>query len=296
MSSVYGRRGLQSVVALTQAPLGGMTLGEVGAAIAAPLTSAQRAVATLVRDGLVLEEGAERERRFSLDRNHPASGGLVEFALRMLEPREALDILFRANQGVLYAGRNGEGYVAVLSTFAEPPEVATLASAVETVTGGRARAPSVQLMERWQLTEELLNDSTFRQRGQHLEAVKGSAERVFRDPRNHGSEDAPRLGRLHPTLPTPSRQFLARLAREHGLRRIAFFGSSVRSDFRPESDVDVMVEPKLGRRLGLRELREIRREFENRLGRDVDVVTAGSLRPDFLSRVEEEGVVLYGRS
>lgn len=39
-----------------------------------------------------------------------------------------------------------------------------------------------------------------------------------------------------------SREALAAFCREHGIRRLSVFGSALREDFGPESDVDVLVE------------------------------------------------------
>lgn len=50
-----------------------------------------------------------------------------------------------------------------------------------------------------------------------------------------------------------TRQRLRALAREYGLRRILAFGSATRADFRPDSDIDLLVEPVPGHHLGLDE-------------------------------------------
>ena len=41
---------------------------------------------------------------------------------------------------------------------------------------------------------------------------------------------------------TVSRDALAAFCREHGIKRLAVFGSALRDDFGPDSDVDVLVE------------------------------------------------------
>ena len=47
------------------------------------------------------------------------------------------------------------------------------------------------------------------------------------------------------------RDMLASFCREHGIRRLAVFGSALRDDFGPDSDVDVLVEFEPGRVPGL---------------------------------------------
>jgi uncharacterized protein len=45
---------------------------------------------------------------------------------------------------------------------------------------------------------------------------------------------------------------IAESCRRHHIRRLALFGSVLRDDFRPESDIDVLVEFEEGTRVGLR--------------------------------------------
>jgi hypothetical protein len=68
------------------------------------------------------------------------------------------------------------------------------------------------------------------------------------------------------------RQRLAAFCRKHGIRRLAFFGSVLRDDFGPESDVDVLVEFDQGYTPGL-EFFSLPDELRKILGRDVDLLT-----------------------
>jgi len=69
------------------------------------------------------------------------------------------------------------------------------------------------------------------------------------------------------------------LCRRRHIRRLALFGSVLRKDFRPESDVDVLVEFEPGRTPGF-EFVSIQDELSALLGnRKVDLVS-----PKFLNR------------
>ncbi len=46
------------------------------------------------------------------------------------------------------------------------------------------------------------------------------------------------------------RERIAVFCRENGIRRLALFGSILRDDFRPDSDIDVLVEFQTGGRVG----------------------------------------------
>lgn len=85
---------------------------------------------------------------------------------------------------------------------------------------------------------------------------------------------------------------IADFCRKHGIRKIAFFGSVLRDDFMPESDVDVLVEFKPGHTPGLAFF-TMQRELSEILGRKVDLNTAGDLSPYFRDEVLSEAQVLY---
>ncbi len=294
MAILHGQRATESVVALSQS-IGGLTLAELSLVIGGALSSAQRAVQSLAVENLVTDRRVKSQRRYVINRQHPAGDALEAFALRVLPQERALDLVVRANPAVQFAGRDHDGYLVVLSPFAVTEDVATLSASVTAVNGSHAAVTPVELLERRDVEDQSMTGNGLRQRGLRMAQIKGSAMRVFPDPHVHGSFDAPRLGRLHPSLPTPSRRSIERLARKHGLSRITAFGSAVRSDFRPDSDVDLMIEPKAETRLRVGDLLEIQRELENQLDRDVDVVNARAMLTEPLHRARQEGVVLYRR-
>ena len=65
---------------------------------------------------------------------------------------------------------------------------------------------------------------------------------------------------------------LAEFCRHNHIRRLALFGSVLRDDFRPNSDVDVLVEFEPGQTPGLRFF-DMEIELSEMLGRKVDLVT-----------------------
>jgi len=80
--------------------------------------------------------------------------------------------------------------------------------------------------------------------------------------------------------------------RTNGIRRLALFGSVIRDDFRPESDIDVLVEFQPGVRVGLAFIR-IQDELSTVLGHQVDLHTPGSLSKYFRDQVLREAETLY---
>ncbi len=80
--------------------------------------------------------------------------------------------------------------------------------------------------------------------------------------------------------------------RRHHIRSLALFGSVLRDDFRPDSDVDVLVEFEPGRTPGL-DFFGMEIELSEILGRKVDLNTPGFLSRHFRDRVLAEAEVQY---
>lgn len=81
---------------------------------------------------------------------------------------------------------------------------------------------------------------------------------------------------------------LRRFCRLNRVRSLALFGSALRPDFGPESDVDLLVEFETGASPGLMRLAAMEEELGSLLGRRVDLVTPGSLSPYFRAEVLAE--------
>lgn len=294
MVTTYGERTGEAVMVLTQHPEGSR-LQEVADALNAPLSSAQRAIGSLLESGMVVTNG-ERPLRYTGNPEHPAADALVELSLRTAPVERAMDVVLRANRAVQFAGLDADGYLVVLSPFAEAVDVARLTSTLTRINRSRVDAIAFEILEREDVRRALLESPTLRERGLRMTEVKGSAIRTFRDPHQHGSFDATRLGRLHPSLPRVSRQALTKLATDHGLARVIAFGSSVRQDFRPDSDVDIMIETMPGSRPRISNLIDVRQRLEELLDRDVDLVNARVMNEGALRRARQEGVILFERT
>ncbi len=85
---------------------------------------------------------------------------------------------------------------------------------------------------------------------------------------------------------------LAEFCRKNGVRRLAIFGSALREDFRPDSDIDVLVEFELGRTPGLRFF-EMQDDLSRLFGRTVDLHTPASLSRYFRNQVLAEAEDQY---
>jgi len=88
------------------------------------------------------------------------------------------------------------------------------------------------------------------------------------------------------------KETLADFCRRNHIRRLAFFGSVLRDDFTPESDVDVLVEFEPGHVPGLAFI-SMQDELSALIGRNVDLNTPACLSPYFRKEVLDEREVLY---
>jgi hypothetical protein len=85
---------------------------------------------------------------------------------------------------------------------------------------------------------------------------------------------------------------LAAFCERNAIRKLSLFGSVLRDDFGPDSDIDVLVEFEPGARIGLRFF-TIERELAAMLGRKVDLNTVGFLSKYFRDEVLAEAVIQY---
>ena len=85
---------------------------------------------------------------------------------------------------------------------------------------------------------------------------------------------------------------LAEFCRKNHIRKLAFFGSVLRDDFSPSSDIDVLVEFEKGKTPGLAFF-GMQTELEKILRRKVDLNTPGFLSKYFRDQVIREAQVQY---
>jgi predicted nucleotidyltransferase len=78
---------------------------------------------------------------------------------------------------------------------------------------------------------------------------------------------------------------IAEFCRHHRIRQLALFGSVLRDDFRPDSDVDVLVSFEPSARVGLITLAGMEIELSRILGRRAEMHTDKGLNPQFRDEV-----------
>lgn len=86
---------------------------------------------------------------------------------------------------------------------------------------------------------------------------------------------------------------LDRFCQREGITRLAVFGSCLRGDARPDSDLDLLVEFEPDRSIGLLTLARLARELSGLLGRPVDLRTRDDLSRYFRDQVVREARVIF---
>ena len=86
---------------------------------------------------------------------------------------------------------------------------------------------------------------------------------------------------------------IAEYCKRNQVRRLSLFGSVLREDFGPDSDVDILVEFEPGTRIGLIRLSGLEIELGNIVGRKVDLNTPGFLSKYYRDQILTEADVQY---
>lgn len=87
------------------------------------------------------------------------------------------------------------------------------------------------------------------------------------------------------------REKIVSILRRQGVKMIAIFGSYVRDDAGPKSDIDILVE--FSGRKSLLDIVGIEQELSEALGIKVDLLTEKSISPYLIDRIKKEMAVIY---
>ncbi|MEW5728364.1 MAG: nucleotidyltransferase family protein [Pseudomonadota bacterium] len=79
-----------------------------------------------------------------------------------------------------------------------------------------------------------------------------------------------------------------------GVRSASLFGSVVRDEAKPMSDIDLMIEFLPGHPGGLFRYVELKHALEGLLGRPVDLITKNNIRPRLKARILKECLPVFG--
>jgi uncharacterized protein len=86
---------------------------------------------------------------------------------------------------------------------------------------------------------------------------------------------------------------IAEICRRHHVRELSLFGSAVRGEMRPDSDIDLLVDYLPDARPSLFDLIRMTNELSDLLGRKVDLGVRRALKPRYRDRILAEAQVIY---
>ena len=101
---------------------------------------------------------------------------------------------------------------------------------------------------------------------------------------------------MNPERISITEEQIADFCQENHIRKFAFYGSVLRDDFRPDSDIDVLVEFEPDQPIGLMEVVGMERRLSELMGRKVDLRTPKELSRYFRDKVISEAETLYERN
>jgi hypothetical protein len=90
-----------------------------------------------------------------------------------------------------------------------------------------------------------------------------------------------------------TKEQIAEFCQKNHIKKLAFFGSILRDDFRPDSDIDILIDLDYNYRTGLMKMARMERELSETIGRQVDLRTPEDLSDYFRDKVLSEAEVLY---
>jgi len=92
-------------------------------------------------------------------------------------------------------------------------------------------------------------------------------------------------------IPMLIREKVISILKRHGARKISIFGSYIRGEATPDSDLDVLVEFPEAK--GLIKFIGIENELSETLGIKVDLLTEKGISPYLVERIKKEAIVIY---
>ena len=93
-----------------------------------------------------------------------------------------------------------------------------------------------------------------------------------------------------------TKEQIADFCEKNQIRKFAFYGSVLRDDFGPESDIDVLVDLEPNHTIGLMEMAGMEIELSEVMGRKVDLRTPEDLSKYFRDKVVAEAEIQYERN
>jgi predicted nucleotidyltransferase len=92
-----------------------------------------------------------------------------------------------------------------------------------------------------------------------------------------------------------SKKKIEEFCKKHHIRKLSFFGSFLREDFSPDSDLDILVEFEPGQIVGFLKLAGMERELSEILDHKVDLRTPVELSRYFRQEVLDSAEVQYAQ-
>ena len=81
------------------------------------------------------------------------------------------------------------------------------------------------------------------------------------------------------------------LFRQNDVKRVGLFGSASRGDFRPESDIDMLIE--FSKEKSLLKFVKLERQLSEKIGRKVDLQSEAAISPYLIDSIKRDLRIIY---
>ncbi|MGH7883593.1 MAG: nucleotidyltransferase family protein [Candidatus Dormibacteraceae bacterium] len=266
---------------------GGQPLSELAQALNRSPSSVMRALRILERDRVLEIDSTKRYHIIAPDiATHLRELGLKEMSLPV-----AVAVVGKSNPTIEFVAADGPRMIVVLSsTWTAIALAATGMMLLERIA--KQHSLRIDKYRHDDVRRKLLEEPSLRRRMASTTILHGNLDRTFPDRSGRFLDYGRPLGTPHPNLRIPSKRALGRIKHRYRLASMRLFGSAVRSDFRPDSDIDLAIKYIEGVRPRFSELLDLEEELEKAFDRDVDIVNERSMKPTLSMRVEREAVPL----
>ena len=259
MRLISSQLALLEVLALAAA--GELTLSELARAVEASPSAVQRALEILLADG-VAERVPGQRLRYRL-RSTDTAACVLTLATDDVSLAQAAGIGARAHRSVELVARNDSALVVVFSPRSGALVQSRAAKFFDRLAARHAL--EAQYLDHDDVRRRLLSEPALRREMAGAALYFGEFDHTFPNRSQHGMKKGRPLHRPHPRLTLKSRGAVRAMAKRHGISSVWLFGSAVRSDFRPDSDVDVLIAYRPGVKPTLRSLIEVEHVLEEAL-------------------------------
>ncbi len=217
----------------------------------------------------------------------------------LLEYNRNMDSPTKQHHTITLFGKTGEAVLSLLFSNSEKQYYLRQIARLTSCSLGAVQKEVKKLSQAGIITRSARKRQVFYQANPDMPAFKELREFILHTAAYEAKASGAKFknaARASQNIRVPG-EALSQFCTSHNINRLSFFGSVIRDDFRPDSDVDVLVEFVPGKEPGLFKLLEMQAELSQILdNRKVDLRTPQELNHLFRDEVIKEAENIYDKT